>query len=85
MKKILILIISAMFLFGCNTIVAEFAVVNEVKENSIVIVNSIGNTTEIVISPDNDFTFEVNKEYFFKYEIINSKKTVLISVESNGD
>ncbi|WP_238600715.1 glycosyl transferase [Metasolibacillus meyeri] len=82
MKKILLLIISAIFLFGCgNTIVAEIATVNEVNKNSIVIENLGGKTTEIVISSTDDFTFEENKEYFFKYEILKSKKAVLISVE----
>lgn len=81
MKKILLLLsISAILLFGCsNTMVAEFAIVKEVNNNSIVIENSIGKTTEIVIS--SDYTFEENKEYFFNYEIHNNKKAVLISVE----
>lgn len=86
MKKILLLIISAIILFGCsNTLVAEFAVVNEVNKNSIVIENWGGKTTEIVISPTTDFNIEENKEYFFNYEILKSKKAVLISVESSGD
>ena len=83
MKKILLLlIVSVIFLFGCsNTLVAEVAIVKEVNENSIVIENWGGETTEIVISPTNDFTFEVNKEYFFNYEVYRSKKAVLVSVE----
>lgn len=83
MKKILLLLsVSTIFLFGCsNTIVAEFAIVNEVNKNSIVIENSGGQTTEIAISPTNDFTFEENKEYFFQYEVFKNKKAVLISVE----
>lgn len=82
----LLLFITAIFLFGCsNTIVAEFAIVNEVNESSIVIENWGGKTTELVISPTNDFTFEENKEYFFKYEILKSKKAVLISAESSGN
>ncbi|MEG0258333.1 MAG: glycosyl transferase [Lysinibacillus sp.] len=86
LKNILLLIISAIFLFGCsNTIVAEFAIVNEVNKDSIVIENWGGKTTEIVIPPTNDFTFEENKEYFFEYEIFKSKKAVLISVESSGN
>ena len=83
MKKILsLLIVSIIFLFGCsNTLVAEFAIVKEVNKDSIVIENWGGKTTEIVISPTNDFTFEVDKEYFFKYEVYRSKKAVLVSVE----
>ena len=82
MKKILLLIVSTMFLFGCsNTLVAEIAVVKEVNEHSIVIENWSGETTELVISPKNDFTFEVDKEYFFNYEISRSKKAVFISAE----
>ena len=87
LKKIQVLIVSTIFLFGCssNTLVAEFAIVKEVNENSIVIENWGGETTEIVNSPSNDFTFEVNKEYFFNYEIYRSKKSVLISVESSDN
>lgn len=80
---LLLLIVFTIFWFNfSNTTVAEFATVNEVNKNSIVIVNSIGKTTEIVISPTNDFTFEKNKEYFFKYEVFKNKKAILISVES---
>lgn len=88
MKKILLLfIVSTISLFGCssNTLVAEFAIVKEVNENSIVIENWGGETTEIVISPTNDFTFEVNKEYFLNYEVYRSKKAVLISAESSDN
>lgn len=84
MKKVLLLIISAIFLFGCsNPMVAEFAIVNEVNKNSIVIVNWGGKTTEIDTSSTNDFTFEENKEYYFRYEILKNKKAVLISAESS--
>lgn len=84
MKKILLLITCTIFLFGCgNTVVAEFAIVNEVNRNSIVIENYGGKITEIVIPLTYDFTFEKNKEYFFEYEILKSKKAVLISVESS--
>ncbi|MBL3728340.1 glycosyl transferase [Lysinibacillus sp. HST-98] len=82
-KILLLLIVSTIFLFGCsNTIVAELAIVNEVNKNSIVIENLSGKTAEIAISPTNDFIFEENEEYFFRYEVLKSKKAVLISVES---
>lgn len=78
-----LLILSTIILFGCsNTIVAEFAKVKKVNENSIVIEDWGGETNEIILSPTNDFTFEVNKEYFFRYEVYRSNKSVLISVES---
>ena len=83
MKKIFsLLTVFIIFLFGCsNTLVAEFAIVREVNKNTIVIENWGGETTEIVISPTNNFTFEVDKEYFFNYEVYRSKKAVLVSVE----
>lgn len=84
MRKVLLLIISTIFLFGCsNPMVAGFAIVNEVNKNSIVIENWGGEITEIDISSTNDFTFEENKEYYFRYEILKNKKAVLISVESS--
>jgi PBP1b-binding outer membrane lipoprotein LpoB len=84
LKKILLLIISAIFLFGCsNPMVAGFAIVKEVNKNSIVVENWGGQTTEIDISSTNDFTFEENKEYYIRYEILKNKKAVLISVESS--
>lgn len=87
MKKILLLlIVSTILLFGCsNTLIAEFAIVKELNEYSIVIENWGGETTEIVISSTNDFTFEVNKEYFFNYEVNRRNKAVLISVESSSN
>lgn len=85
LKKILLLIISAILLFGCsNTITVEFATVNEINKNSIVIENSGGIITKLEIPPTKDFTFEENNEYFFRYEVLKSKKAVLISVESIG-
>jgi len=81
-----LLLVCTIFWFGfSNTTVAEFATINEVNKNSIVIVNSIGKTTELAISPTTDFTFEENKEYFFKYEVLKSKKAILISVENIED
>lgn len=86
MKKGLLLIICVILLFGCsNTLVSEFAVVKKVNKNSIVVENLGGQTTEVAISPTTDFTFEENKEYFFKYEIHKGKKAVLISAESSED
>ena len=86
LKKLLFLVISAIFLFGCsNTLTAEFAIVNEVNKNSIVIENSGGRTTKIEIPSTNDITIEENNEYFFRYEVLKSKKAVLISVESIED
>ncbi|MFC5589243.1 glycosyl transferase [Sporosarcina soli] len=71
-------------MFGSsNTTVAEFAIVNEVNKNSIVIENWGGEITEIDISSTNDFTFEENKDYFISYEILKNKKAVLISAETS--
>lgn len=71
-------------MFGCSKpMVAEVAVVNEVKKNSIIIENWGGEITEVDISSTNDFTFEENKEYYFRYEIHKNKKAVLISAESS--
>lgn len=81
-KIFLILIASTIFLFGCsNTLVAEFAIVKEVNEYSIVVENWGGETTEIVIPPANDVTFKKDKEYFINYEVDRSKKAVLVSAE----
>lgn len=83
-KLLLLLIISIIVSFGCsNTIVAEFAIVKEIKENSIVIEDWGGETKEIVVPETNDYTFQINKEYFFNYEVKKSKKGVLISAELN--
>ena len=85
MKKLLLLLIVPVIIwFGCsNTVVAEFATVKEFKENSIIIQNWGGETKEIVIPKTNDYSFEVEKEYFFNYEVKKSKKAVLISAEPN--
>ncbi|MFL0583792.1 glycosyl transferase [Solibacillus silvestris] len=85
MKKLLLLLIIPIIVsFGCsNTIVAEFTLVKEIKENSIVIEDWGGETKEIVVPETNDYTFQINKEYFFNYEVKKSKKDVLISAELN--
>lgn len=87
MKKLLLLLIVPVIIwFGCSTtVIAEFAVVKEIKENSIIIENWGGETKEIAIPKNHDYSFEsfeVEKEYFFNYEI-KSKKAVLISAEPN--
>ncbi|MGA4518445.1 glycosyl transferase [Solibacillus silvestris] len=85
MKKLLLLLIIPIIVsFGySNTIVAEFAIVKEIKENSIVIEDWGGETKEIIVPETNDYTFQINKEYFFNYEVKKSKKVVLISAELN--
>lgn len=83
-KLLLLLIIPNIVSFGySNTIVAEFAIVKEIKENSIVIEDWGGETKEIIVPETNDYTFQINKEYFFNYEVMKSKKVVLISAELN--
>ncbi|MER1989577.1 MAG: glycosyl transferase [Solibacillus isronensis] len=85
MKKLLLLfIVPVIIWFGCSTtVIAEFAVVKEIKENSIIIENWGGETKEIAIPKNHDYSFELEKEYFFNYEIKKSKKAVLISAEPN--
>ena len=81
-KIILLLISSSILLFGCsNTLVAETANLKEVNENSIIIEYWNGETKEISISSTNDFNLELNKEYFFKYEVKRNKEAILVSVE----
>lgn len=85
MKRLILLITTVILLVGCdNSLTAEFATVKEVNENSIVIVNYSGNTTKLEIPHTINYSFEENKDYFFRYEH-HRKKTVLISVESIGD
>lgn len=74
------------FLSGCsNPLVAEFATVNEINKDSITIENEGGGITEIEVPSDYDFTFEKNTIYFFRYEILRSKKAFLINVETIDD
>ncbi|WP_153731818.1 hypothetical protein [Sporosarcina obsidiansis] len=82
MRKLLIILL-VVFLSGCgNTLVVEFARVNEINENSITIENEGGEITDIEVSSDYDFTFFKNTVYFFRYEILHSNKAVLINVET---
>lgn len=79
------MVTNVILLCGCgNSMTAEFATVHEVDENSIVIVNWSGKTTKLEIPHTIDYSFEQDKEYFFRYEH-NSKKSVLISAESTGN
>lgn len=85
MRRIVGLITIVLLLYGCSkTLTAEFAIVKEVNEDSIVIVNHSGITTKLEIPDTVDYTFEENKEYFFRFKH-NHKKAVLFTAESNGD
>lgn len=82
MRK-LIIIILVFCLSGCgNTLVVEFARVNEINEDSITVENEGGGITEIEVPSDYDFTFEKNTVYFFRYEVPHSNKAVLVNVET---
>lgn len=82
LRKLLIIIL-VVFLSGCgNTLVVEFARVNEINENSIIIENGGGEITKIEVPSDYDFTFKKNTEYFFRYEILHSNKAVLVNAET---
>lgn len=85
MKKLLLLLIVPIIIwFGCNnTTVAEFAIVKEIKDNSIIIEDWGGETKEIVNPKTYNYSYEINKEYFFIYEVKRSNKAVLISAEPN--
>ncbi|WJY28060.1 glycosyl transferase [Sporosarcina trichiuri] len=86
MRKTLLLILSAFFLFGCShSITGEFATVTQVNQNSVVIENGGGKITEVDIGSDLDFPLEENKEYFFRYETTKRGKSTLISVETIVD
>ena len=83
MRKItLLLIISSILLFACsNTLVFETANLKEINENSIIIEYWNGETKEISISSKTDYNLELNKEYYFKYEVKRNKEAILVSVE----